>query len=943
MAIKITLDSFLAVLKRSNLLTEGQVASALEKFRAANPAASVEAKPFAEFLVRHKVLTVWQAEKVLQGKHKGFFLGRYRLLSLLGKGGMSSVYLAEHTVMKRRCALKVLPAKRVNDASYLGRFHREAQAVAALDHPNIVRAYDVDMTQDAGIDIHFLSMEFVQGKSLLELVQEKGLIPIVDAVEYIRQSAHGLDHAHKAGLVHRDIKPGNLLLTPGGVIKILDLGLARFFNDEEASLTVEHDEKVLGTADYISPEQAIDSHKVDHRTDIYSLGCTLYFLLTGHPPFNSGSLAQRLIAHQTKPAPPITAERPDVPASLIAIMEKMMAKKEPDRFQTAQDVADELAAWLKRSPAELVAAAQPVRAATATAAPGEVAKSPVPVTTDSAVKSRVRIPAPKTGSSVVRSNTAAPTSTSTNAQASDPFGFLNDLSVEPAPPSPSDSKAGHSSSRKLNQAAKETANLSSSPTEVSNPAEPPADEPSAWDQAFDPKLLNLDEPAPEGPLDFDLGAAAPVPAPSDPVKLEKKKPASRIDSLTSLKSNKRLQYALLLAAVPILGTAFWVFQGYFTPAAVAVPNPGQAPQAPVVPAAPKKLATPELAVIEVGPEGHFATVSEAIDYVRQNFQPLTETDARTIQLKGGLTFSESVRIINEDSTYFPRNVTIRSEGSPAIIQGNGKQPALTLKDVDTLVFDGVSFDSNSAPVAVYVAGHCPGTRLQNLKVQNFTETGVWLEDLSGANGQEFLLDGLRITANLPAASGIRCVASPRGNSKSVQLRNCRVVGPLKAGLEVAGFFWKAVVADSIFAHCQSGVRFDGGLIDDVALTNCSFFKNAQAISFSKIPGEESKDLRLQQLLFSGSQTGDVVLESGDLTGLADKLLGGPDGRRLNRTDRKDPDPKELDAFAGDGQRGAAFSFVSADPTNPDYLKAGPDLNVPGPVPGAKAYVGAVAP
>jgi hypothetical protein len=302
-----------------------------------------------------------------------------------------------------------------------------------------------------------------------------------------------------------------------------------------------------------------------------------------------------------------------------------------------------------------------------------------------------------------------------------------------------------------------------------------------------------------------------------------------------------------------------------------------------------------------------------------------------------------VRIINEDSTYFPRNVTIRSEGSPAIIQGNGKQPALTLKDVDTLVFDGVSFDSNSAPVAVYVAGHCPGTRLQNLKVQNFTETGVWLEDLSGANGQEFLLDGLRITANLPAASGIRCVASPRGNSKSVQLRNCRVVGPLKAGLEVAGFFWKAVVADSIFAHCQSGVRFDGGLIDDVALTNCSFFKNAQAISFSKIPGEESKDLRLQQLLFSGSQTGDVVLESGDLTGLADKLLGGPDGRRLNRTDRKDPDPKELDAFAGDGQRGAAFSFVSADPTNPDYLKAGPDLNVPGPVPGAKAYVGAVAP
>ncbi len=158
-------------------------------------------------------------------------------------------------------------------------------------------------------------------------------------------------------------------------------------------------------------------------------------------------------------------------------------------------------------------------------------------------------------------------------------------------------------------------------------------------------------------------------------------------------------------------------------------------------------------------------------------------------------------------------------------------------------------------------GHCPSTRLLNLKVQNFTETAVRLENLSGAAGQEFLIDGLRITANVPTACGIRCVVSLTGNTKSVQLRNCRIVGPLKSGLEVTGFFWNAVVSDSIFAQCQSGVRFDGGLIDDVALTNCSFYKNAQAISFAKLPGDESKNLRLQQLLFSGSQTGDVVLES----------------------------------------------------------------------------------
>jgi serine/threonine protein kinase len=227
MAIKISLDTFLAVMKRSALLSEEQVDSALERFRASEEAVD-DAKAFATFLVKNKQLTVWQAEKVLQGKHKGFVLGRYRLLSLLGKGGMSSVYLAEHMVMKRHCALKVLPAKRVNDASYLGRFHREAQAVASLDHPNIVRAYDVDMATDGGVEIHFLAMEFVKGKSLLELVQEKGPVAITDAADMIRQSALGLEHAHRAGLVHRDVKPGNLLYTTDGVIKVLDLGLARF-------------------------------------------------------------------------------------------------------------------------------------------------------------------------------------------------------------------------------------------------------------------------------------------------------------------------------------------------------------------------------------------------------------------------------------------------------------------------------------------------------------------------------------------------------------------------------------------------------------------------------------------------------------------------------------------------------------------------------------------
>jgi serine/threonine-protein kinase len=300
-------------------------------------------RQIADEFVKRNLLTRWQADKLLQGKHKGFFLGKYRLISLLGSGGMSQVYLAEHILMRRRVAIKVLPKGRVDDSSYLERFHREAQAVAALDHRNIVRAYDVD--QDKGT--HFLVMEYVPGQSLHELVVKNGPVDFVAAAEYMRQAAEGLQHAHRIGMVHRDIKPGNLLLDEKGIVKLLDLGLARFFDDkDENSLTVKHDEKVLGTADFLSPEQALNSHTVDGRSDIYSLGCTLYHLLTGHPPFPDGTLAQRLLAHQTKMPRPVQEERPDIPAGLLAILNRMIAKNPDERFQSARDAAQELLQWL---------------------------------------------------------------------------------------------------------------------------------------------------------------------------------------------------------------------------------------------------------------------------------------------------------------------------------------------------------------------------------------------------------------------------------------------------------------------------------------------------------------------------------------------------------------------------------------------------------------------
>lgn len=345
MAIKLTAESFLAGVRQSGLIDSDRLDERLRQLEKSglNVTDSME---IAAALVNAGDITDWQSEKLLQGKFKGFMLGRYRLMRLLGRGEMSSIYLAEHVRMKRRCAIKVLPASKVKDTSYLGRFHREAEAVAALDHPNIVRAYDVDMEVEAGTEIHFLAMEYVDGIDL-EKLREKEELSIIQAVDYIRQGAEGLAHAHGAGLIHRDIKPGNLLVDRKGIVKLLDLGLARFFNqNEEESLTIKHDEKVLGTADYLAPEQAVDSHSVDARADIYSLGCTLYFALAGQPPFTDGTLVQRLLAHQTKAPTPVNKLRSDVPESLVTILDKMMRKSKEERYQTAQEVAQELGRWL---------------------------------------------------------------------------------------------------------------------------------------------------------------------------------------------------------------------------------------------------------------------------------------------------------------------------------------------------------------------------------------------------------------------------------------------------------------------------------------------------------------------------------------------------------------------------------------------------------------------
>ncbi|MCA9257793.1 MAG: serine/threonine protein kinase [Planctomycetales bacterium] len=329
-------------MRRSRLVEEDPLQRFLSDWTSRQGAAALsDSAAIAQGLVDAELLTSWQADKLLAGKHKGFMLGKYKLLEHLGKGGMSSVYLAEHTLMKRKVAIKVLPRNRVEDATYLERFRIEARAAAKLDDPNIVRAYDID--QDG--DTHYIVMEYVQGRNLHELVRDQGPLPYETAADYIAQVARGLSHAHEMGLVHRDIKPANCLVDKNQTVKLLDLGLARLI-DDEASLTLDNNENVLGTADYLAPEQALNSHKADTRADIYSLGCTLYFLLTGHPPFPEGTISERLLKHQVEQPSSILKDRPDASPTLVNICNRMMSKKPEERYQTATEVAQRLSEWL---------------------------------------------------------------------------------------------------------------------------------------------------------------------------------------------------------------------------------------------------------------------------------------------------------------------------------------------------------------------------------------------------------------------------------------------------------------------------------------------------------------------------------------------------------------------------------------------------------------------
>src|SRR5262245_63600955 len=348
---QISRETFLERLRASGLLSEEQLARAAELATKDD-----RGKTVARALIEQGLLTRFQAEMVYRGRTDGFTLGQYRILDRIGRGGMGRVFKAEHQTMDRVVALKVLAPDLMKTERARKLFEREVRAAAKLDHPNIVRAFDANQIGER----HYLVMEFVDGPNLHELVKERGRLPVGQSCDFIRQAALGLQFAHELGMVHRDIKPANLLVHRGPgqhcVVKVLDFGLARLHEpppdadvDQDSLPAVE--QQVMGTPDYLSPEQSRNLHKVDIRSDLYSLGCTFYYLLTGQVPFPGGSTMEKLVRHTTEDATPAEQLRPEIPAAVAALVRRLMAKDPQERFQTSGDLAAALVPFAVACPA----------------------------------------------------------------------------------------------------------------------------------------------------------------------------------------------------------------------------------------------------------------------------------------------------------------------------------------------------------------------------------------------------------------------------------------------------------------------------------------------------------------------------------------------------------------------------------------------------------------
>jgi serine/threonine protein kinase len=755
-----TIDEFLELVRKSGVIEEKRLTTHLDKLRAGGSLPAVPLR-LAEQMVRDGVITRFQAEQFLQGKWKRFTLGKYKVLEPLGAGGMGSVYLCEHMLMRRRVAVKVLPEARAGETSSLDRFYREARAVAALDHPNIVRAYDIDKDGD----LHFLVMEHVDGSSLQEIIKRAGPMDVIRAAHYIRQAALGLQHAHEtAALVHRDIKPGNILVDRNGIVKVLDMGLARLLHDEDDQLTKEHNDSVLGTADYLAPEQALDSHEVDIRVDVYSLGATFYFCLTGRTPFAEGSVAQKLIWHQTRAPKPIRSFRPEVPDGIIAIIDRMMAKDPNLRYQTPQEVADALLAWTQtpippppenEMPRFSPAATKPdLSGAPATSRPTSDA-SPAPrnkvwqVSGSGVMQSTVplnppttRTPGPITpprqpqtpacgrppASPPPVSPPASPTPAARApapppAAAPSPAPVSTPAQLKTPPPSPS--PANNGAIRAAQQAIRRPAPV--------QPASAPESPPPA-------PAEELEEEADEAPF-------AAVGSQATPIRSSRRKPAAKGE-----KNRVVLWVSLGAGALLLIGVLYLIFR----------------------PSDPSNASIPrQREPIRVGP-AMAGGLPAALKMARPGDRILLEVDI----------IEADLRIDREK-----HGITIEPAPGKTIVwkcPPNVKHPTAKLLTISAphVTVKGITFDGdNKTEALICLWSSCPGVKLENLQLRNTREYDLLVANCEGAEKDPVQMLNVQFATSPTVKAAMHFVVLDNHKTirknRFLQLQGCTFEGPAK--------------------------------------------------------------------------------------------------------------------------------------------------------------------
>jgi serine/threonine protein kinase len=725
-----TNDELLELVRKSGVQEEKKLDAYLERLRAAN---GVPAEPskLAGRMVADGLLTNFQAEQLMLGKWRRFNIGKYKVLERLGSGGMGSVYLCEHKLMRRRVAVKVLPTAKAEDPSSLERFYREARAVAALDHPNIVRAYDIDQDEN----LHFLVMEYVDGASFQEIVKKVGALDVLRVCHYMRQAAQGLQHAHEsAGIVHRDIKPGNILVDRNGVVKILDMGLARFFHDEEDILTKKYDENVLGTADYLAPEQALDSHGVDIRADIYSLGATFYYCLTGKTPFSEGTVAQKLIWHQTRQPKPIRTIRPEVPEGVAAIVEKMMAKEANQRYQTPQAVMDALVPWVQNPigppPAEEMPRLCPAAMGASTSEPSLSVPSMAPSGMPSpsprkswqvSVAAGSRTPTPSPGSGPTSPGQAAPSPG-------------RDVRGSVSPPPSADARGGAAGARTPsvktveqqpqleipNGRMRRAPTLSAQATRLTQ-----VEESVAWER------LAPDTEEPSAHADTDPKAPKKGGASGSGLR----------PTLTEymIRQRRRLIWVIgVVSAIVLIGltvTLILVFKSDGEP-------PGN----------PSPLPSNIIVVHRAGKDGAISTLPEALKRAKSGSRIIV----RDTIIEGGLADSL-------DGKKVPKDVTLEADtgsGAPEVVWRLRKSIAdapclLTLTQLENFTLRGFTFDGEGRVKNLLIlTGKCPGLKLENLKLKGFERSAVFIGNLEGAKGNPVTLKGLQIMSSKQVEAGL---------------------------------------------------------------------------------------------------------------------------------------------------------------------------------------------